>query len=758
MAAEEDEVISVDDLKLDAEGAALLESLQAQIATQLGVDSEEVNLHNIQAQAVGGQRLAEYTIDRLGEILRSTTISSTYSQALDTVPSLNRDEYYTVPSLHELQAMPVAALKKVSGFRVGRAGFGEVRWLGETDVTGLDLDDIVSIEHGDVSVYRGQIERPEVGEKLNKPAVLVLEQILPPDGISAEDFAEELNRMLESAGASSVDYNAVSGILKFIVPHFAEEDSESEAAVEQEDESSTQWPLLPPGVYTRPANLHLLSDAHKATMKDFTVGKVGFGEISFDVEQFSVSDLRELDLRNALRFSGTANHITNVELYPHTETKPEVGTELNKPATITVFFDKQWSDFRIREVTEQRDGVTFVAYDRATKMLKFQVSHFTEYGLFDEEESTESPVQEMGNARRQLANIAWTGALCQIEVDPCTKDENDCDTNYAECVHIGVGVHECVCHAGYETTNGGRSCTNIIECSSSPCMNSGTCKDGSCTAAACMVAYTCTCAAGYTGVHCEMDINECASYPCKHGATCVDAVYAFACICNAGYAGYNCDVDIDECNSVPCLNSASCTDSSNARVVADHYSCSCAAGFSGVICETDADECASSPCLHGGTCSQGVNSYTCSCSDGYKDLPIGTCLTELDECASDPCRNGGTCFDHVFSYTCVCSRGFSGYNCELNDNDCLSSPCQNGSTCTDAVDKYTCTCAPSWAGKFCENEVDPCGKTENDCDKDLADCIHVAWARTSVCATLVTRPPTAGEHAPTSWSALRHHA
>ena len=146
--------------------------------------------------------------------------------------------------------------------------------------------------------------------------------------------------------------------------------------------------------------------------------------------------------------------------------------------------------------------------------------------------------------------------------------------------------------------------------------------------------------------------------------------------------------------------------------MADHYVCKCAPGFVGEICESDVNECLSTPCLHGGTCAEGVNSYTCTCTDGYKDVPIGTCYTELDECASDPCEHGGTCFDHVFAYTCICTRGYSGYNCEINDDECISSPCQNGGTCTDQVDKYICTCSSGskvqWSGPHCDSEVDMC--------------------------------------------------
>jgi len=226
---------------------------------------------------------------------------------------------------------------------------------------------------------------------------------------------------------------------------------------------------------------------------------------------------------------------------------------------------------------------------------------------------------------------SWAGAFCDVEVDACIAEENNCDSKRAECIHVGVGYHECVCNAGYETSNAGVKCSNILECSSSPCLNGGTCADGKCTDFACEVQYSCSCHPGWAGDHCEFDLNECASYPCINGATCLDGTHKYTCVCGAGFDGSRCQVDVNECKSAPCLNAATCLESgTDTSMRADRYRCVCVAGFTGIFCQTDINECDSRPCLHGGTCTQGVNSYTCTCSDGYKDIPIGTCYTELD--------------------------------------------------------------------------------------------------------------------------------
>ena len=37
-----------------------------------------------------------------------------------------------------------------------------------------------------------------------------------------------------------------------------------------------------------------------------------------------------------------------------------------------------------------------------------------------------------------------------------------------------------------------------------------------------------------------VDINECASNPCKNGGSCTDAVNEYTCKCVAGYTDENC--------------------------------------------------------------------------------------------------------------------------------------------------------------------------------------------------------------------------
>ena len=49
--------------------------------------------------------------------------------------------------------------------------------------------------------------------------------------------------------------------------------------------------------------------------------------------------------------------------------------------------------------------------------------------------------------------------------------------------------------------------------------------------------YSCSCAAGYTGKNCQINVNECEQNPCQNEATCNDLVNTYNCTCSTGYTG-----------------------------------------------------------------------------------------------------------------------------------------------------------------------------------------------------------------------------
>lgn len=61
--------------------------------------------------------------------------------------------------------------------------------------------------------------------------------------------------------------------------------------------------------------------------------------------------------------------------------------------------------------------------------------------------------------------------------------------------------------------------------------------------------FKCNCIKGFTGIHCEHNINDCDPNPCANGATCIDLINNHQCICQKGFQGPQCQyVDENVCN------------------------------------------------------------------------------------------------------------------------------------------------------------------------------------------------------------------
>jgi hypothetical protein len=61
-------------------------------------------------------------------------------------------------------------------------------------------------------------------------------------------------------------------------------------------------------------------------------------------------------------------------------------------------------------------------------------------------------------------------------------------------------------------------------CQPNPCSNSA-----QCTAQSGGTAFTCACLAGWDGVLCDHNIDDCAANPCGNGMVCVDGVNTYTC-------------------------------------------------------------------------------------------------------------------------------------------------------------------------------------------------------------------------------------
>jgi len=149
------------------------------------------------------------------------------------VPKLSQADYFTEPSLEELAAKERAEpgyCSQVVDFIVGLEGYGSIKFLGETDVRGLDLESIVEFNDREVIVYKDDSKKPPVGEGLNKAALVTLLNIKCMNrktgnqytqGPRFDKFKEMLVKKAEEQGVEFISFDGAKGEWKFRVKHFS---------------------------------------------------------------------------------------------------------------------------------------------------------------------------------------------------------------------------------------------------------------------------------------------------------------------------------------------------------------------------------------------------------------------------------------------------------------------------------------------------------------------------------------------------------
>ena len=270
----------------------------------------------------------------------------------------------------------------------------------------------------------------------------------------------------------------------------------------------------------------------------------------------------------------------------------------------------------------------------------------------------------------------------------------------------------CACAAGF----GGLFCSeDINDCEIDPCFNGATCVD-------LVNDFVCECLPEFSGPNCEVQVVFCSLEACENGGTCIEEVDGFSCSCPDGFTGNACEIDIDLCDGTLCQNGATCID-----FIGDGFTCVCAPGFTDAFCNTTIDFCASGPCSENSECVSMVNGFECECNAGFTGE---LCETDINECVPNPCFNGATCMEGIDHFVCICAQGFTGSFCEVNIDDCNSSPCENGATCIDGTAQFTCECADGFSGETCATQVDFC--LDSPCFNG-ATCLSVSGAFQCAC-------------------------
>ncbi|GAB2302369.1 hypothetical protein Dimus_036384 [Dionaea muscipula] len=125
------------------------------------------------------------------------------------------------------------------------------------------------------------------------------------------------------------------------------------------------------------ASKELLDPGYCSRVRDFTVGRLGHGCVTFIGE----TDVRWLDLEKIVKFR---RH--EVVVYEDEVGKPAIGQGLNKSAVVTIVLQLGLSDYegkgpskvvdRLRLIAG-RQGAHFLSYDPSTGEWRFLVHHFS---------------------------------------------------------------------------------------------------------------------------------------------------------------------------------------------------------------------------------------------------------------------------------------------------------------------------------------------------------------------------------------------
>ncbi|PKA54513.1 hypothetical protein AXF42_Ash000348 [Apostasia shenzhenica] len=119
---------------------------------------------------------------------------------------------------------------------------------------------------------------------------------------------------------------------------------------------------------------------------NFVIGRVGYGCIKF----LGDTDIRWMDLDHIVKFNRNC-----VVVYENDSEKPPVGYGLNKTAEVTLILRLRLADsdgLKLDKITARlqksadKQGAKFLSFDQASGEWKFLVSHFSRFGLGDEEE------------------------------------------------------------------------------------------------------------------------------------------------------------------------------------------------------------------------------------------------------------------------------------------------------------------------------------------------------------------------------------
>ncbi|XP_058684278.1 protein kinase C-binding protein NELL1 isoform X6 [Poecile atricapillus] len=277
------------------------------------------------------------------------------------------------------------------------------------------------------------------------------------------------------------------------------------------------------------------------------------------------------------------------------------------------------------------------------------------------------------------------------ERDECGSGQHNCDEN-AICTNTIRG-HSCTCKPGY--VGNGTICRAFCE---EGCRYGGTC----------IAPNKCLCPSGFTGSHCEKDIDECALkiHTCWNDSACVNLAGGFDCLCPSGPSctgdcphegGFKRNGQVWTLREDRC-SVCSCKDG---KIFCRRTACDCRNPSADLFCCPECDTRVTSQCLDqtGHKLYRSGDNWTyscqqCRCLEGEVDCwplqcPTLNCeYTAISEgeccphCVSDPCLADNITYD--IRKTCPDGYGItrlSGAVWTMVGSPCTTCKCKNGNVC-----------------------------------------------------------------------------
>ena len=144
----------------------------------------------------------------------------------------------------ELCRMSLYQLQNVENFKIWNE-HGSVEFIDNVDLTDVDLADVVTIVAKYAEVYNDDEQhkntKPKVGQKLNNPAIIKLNNIKPRKNQTSSAKEEILKTGIEKSGeAEHLSYDGDHFVWEFKVPHFTKWGDEEYDEEEDDDEDMDQ--------------------------------------------------------------------------------------------------------------------------------------------------------------------------------------------------------------------------------------------------------------------------------------------------------------------------------------------------------------------------------------------------------------------------------------------------------------------------------------------------------------------------------------